>query len=124
MREKFRKGEMGMQYIRSEEGQSYMAPGHFGGEFISKIDDTIEGNDHLTLNVSHFQPGGGCEYGSFPAAMPNLIYYVLNGQITVTTDTETFEMKKGDCVIWNGGDVRGFVNEGETVTDLLVIIGK
>lgn len=113
-----------MKLIKASEGKNYMAPGHFGGEFVSKIDDSIEGNKHLALNVSHFQPGGGCEYAAFPQAMPNLIYYVLKGQITVTTDTDKFVMTEGDCVIWNGGDIRGFVNEGDTVTDLLVIIGK
>jgi len=114
-----------MNIVRANEGNSYMAPGHFGGEFISKQNDSAPGNKHLTLNLSHFQPGGGCEMGTIPEAAPmNLCYYVVKGQITVTTPDDKFTLYEGDSVLWAPGDTRGFVNEGDTVTDLLVMIAK
>lgn len=115
-----------MNIVRANEGTEYQAPGHFGGVFISKQGETAPGNKHLTINLSHFQPGGGCDYAEFPEEWPlNLCYYVVEGQITVTTkNNEKFTLYKGDSVLWSAGDARGFVNEGDTVTDLLVIIGK
>lgn len=115
-----------MNVVRANEGTEYQAPGHFGGVFISKQGETAPRNKHLTINLSHFQPGGGCDYAEFPEEWPlNLCYYVVEGQITITTkNNEKFTLYKGDSVLWSAGDARGFVNEGDTVTDLLVIIGK
>ena len=114
-----------MNIVKANEGKSYMAPGHFGGEFISKQNEEAPGNKHLVVNLSHFQPGGGCDYAELPENMPaTLCYYLVKGQLTFTTREGKFTLYEGDCVLWAPGDARGFVNEGDSVTDLLVIIGK
>ena len=115
-----------MNIVRANEGSEYMAAGHFGGVFISKQNDSVPGNTHLTVNLSHFQPGGGCEYAEFPEDWGvNMCYYVVEGQLTFTVKSgEEFTLTKGDCVLWTPGDGRSFVNKGDTVTDLLVVIAK
>ena len=114
-----------MNVVRANEGREYEAPGHFGGVFFAKQDDSAPGNKHLTVNLSHFQPGVGCDFAEFPAEWPlNLCYYVVKGEITVTTRDNKFILHEGDSVLWSAGDARGFVNEGDTETELLVIIGK
>jgi quercetin dioxygenase-like cupin family protein len=114
-----------MNIVRANEGTSYEAAGHFGGEYFTKQNDKTPGNNHVTLNVSHFQPGGGCDFAEFPPDMPtNICYYVLNGQITVTTRDDKFTLYEGDSVLWSGGDARGFVNDGDVPMDLLVVIGR
>ena len=54
-----------------------------------------------------------------------MCYYVVEGQLTFTVKSgEEFTLTKGDCVLWTPGDGRSFVNKGDTVTDLLVVIAK
>lgn len=115
-----------MNIVRANEGKEYDAAGHFGGTFIGKQGLDIPGNKHLTVNLSHFQPGGGCDYTEFPQDWPlDLCYYVIKGEITVTTkNNEKFTLSAGDSVLWTGGDARGFVNESNDVTDLLVIVAQ
>ena len=115
-----------MNIIRANEGNEYSALGHFGGVFIGKHTQDVPGNKHLTVNLSHFEPGGGCDYAEFPEEWPlDLCYYVLKGELTFTTkNDEKFVLKAGDSVLWTGGDARGFINEGNEVADLLVIIAQ
>lgn len=113
-----------MNLVRANEGNEYAAAGHFGGTFIAKQNENIAGNEHLSVSLSHFQPGGGCEYKEISKEWGKILcYYLVKGQITVTTkNDEKFTMYEGDSVLWVPGDARGFVNEGNTVADLLVII--
>jgi quercetin dioxygenase-like cupin family protein len=114
-----------MNIVRANEGAQYDAPGHFAGVFFAKQGDSAPGNKHLAVNLSRFKPGGGCDFAEFPKEWPiNLCYYVIKGQLTVTTRNDKFTLREGDSVLWSAGDARGFVNEGDTETELLVIIGK
>ena len=113
-----------MNLVRANEGSHYSAPGHFGCELFSKQTAQVSGNEHLEVNLSRLEPGGGCEFGGIPPVPITLCYYVLKGEITVTTQDDQFVMREGDCVLWNKDDSRGFVNEGDTLAELLVIVGK
>lgn len=114
-----------MNVVKANVGMNYMPPGHFGGEFTAKQDDKAPGNKHLAVNLSVFKPGGGCEFAEFPPDLPiNLCYYVLKGQISVTTRDDKFTLYAGDSVLWAGGDARGFINDGDCDTEMLVIVGK
>lgn len=113
-----------MNIVKAKEGVPYQAAGHHGGVYLSLQNDKVPGNEHLTVNLSHFDPGGGCDMSTIPAGM-NLCYYLLKGQLTFTVKGgETFTLHEGDSVLWAAGDERGFTNYGDTVADLLVIIAK
>ncbi len=113
-----------MRWIKAEDGQNYIAPMHFGGEFRSKIDESIEGNLHLQLNISHIQPNGGCKSHAFPPYMKNVVYYLLEGRLEITTESRSFQMNQGDCVFWDAGESRSMLNKYDTVAKLLVVILK
>ena len=54
-----------MNVVRANEGREYEAPGHFGGVFFAKQDDSAPGNKHLTVNLSHFSREAAATLRSF-----------------------------------------------------------
>lgn len=114
-----------MKITRLEDAAPYNAPGHFGMTPLRLHSADLSGGKHLTLGLSVFLPGGGAEFAKVPeTADMNLIYYVTEGEMTVTTESETFVLRAGDSVEWVPGDGRGIKNETNKPACMLVIVGK
>lgn len=114
-----------MKITRYTDAKSYNAPGHFNMIPLRLHSADLSGGKHLTLGMSIFLPGGGAEFSKVPETMDmNLIYYVVEGQMTVTTETETFVLDAGDSVEWLPGDGRSIKNETNDPVKMLVIVGK
>ena len=114
-----------MKIMRLADAKPYDAPGHFGMTPLRLHSAELSGGKHLTLGLSMFLPGGGAEFSKVPETMDmNLIYYVVQGEMTVTTETETFVLRAGDSVEWVPGDGRGIKNETNQPASMLVIVGK
>ena len=81
-----------------------------------------EGNFHniLILSLSQFLPGGGADRGEIKA---DVIYYVLEGEMTVITDDEEQTLRPGDTVRFEKQEVRELVNRGNMAAKMLVIAG-
>ncbi|MDR1797451.1 MAG: cupin domain-containing protein [Clostridiales Family XIII bacterium] len=112
-----------MNIVKADKGVSYEAAGHHGGIYLALQSAATE-KASLAVNLSHFDPGGGCDPAVIPAGM-TLCYFVVKGQLSFTvTGEEPFTLQAGDSVLWAPGDERGFVNDGDQVADLLVVIVK
>ena len=72
------------------------------------------------LGLSHFLPGGGTEYVETGV---ELIYFILEGEMTVRTKDETIVLKKYDSIHFNVGDGKEIRNETNLPASMLVIAG-
>ena len=54
----------------------------------------------------------------------NLIYYIVSGEMTVTTDEGEFILHAGDSICFQPGDGRSCRNTGMEAATMLVITGK
>ena len=65
-------------------------------------------------------PGGGTEYVETGV---ELIYFILEGEMTVRTKDETIVLKKYDSIHFNVGDGKEIRNETNLPASMLVIAG-
>ena len=74
----------------------------------------------LILGLSQFLPGGGAEKSEIKA---DVIYYVLEGEMTVINAQGETVIGAGDSVRFEKNEVREIVNRGAMVAKMLVIAG-
>ena len=85
---------MSYKITRADEAYEYTAPGHFNVQCTRLVEKgQAEGN--MILGVSHFNVGGGTEFG---ASAKESIYYILNGEMTVKTEDGETVLHKGDVI--------------------------
>lgn len=113
-----------MKVMYRKDAQPYSPPGHYDVKCIRLHDQNTSGSEHLVLGISHFLPnGGGADYAKVPEGA-NLIYYIVSGEMTVTTDDGEFVLKSGDSICFNPGDGRSCKNTGTEPATMLVMMGK
>ena len=110
---------MSYKVVRKEDAYEYEAPGHFGVKTtrLHNPEDVNEGG--MVMGLSHFEPGGGCEFGSNPLES---IYYIVSGQMTLKTEDEETILYPGDTFHCGGGTPKGIVNSGDGVCQMLVCL--
>ena len=112
-----------MKVTRLSEASAFTPPGHFDMKALPLQRSGPDG--HLTLVRSIFLPGGGTEHTCPPAAgSAEMIYYVLDGEITLTTDTQAIFLQAGDSALCGPEDRRSLRNNTNVPATLLIIIGK
>jgi len=109
-----------MKLTRSTEGKAYEVPGHYEMKALRLHNPDDVQNGTISLGLSHFLPRGGASYGKAPM---ELIYFVLEGEMTVKTDEVTYELKAGDSIHFVVGEGRESVNNTSRLASMLVIAG-
>ena len=115
---------MSYKIVRSNEGVFYDPPGHFDVRPTRLHNpQDVEGGE-ITMGLSHFLPGGGCEYG---ANAFECIYYVVEGQMDIEVDLGTDEevqttLHKGDSFHCAPGTKKSIKNNGIVSCQLLVTL--
>ncbi|MFQ7451453.1 MAG: cupin domain-containing protein [Flavonifractor plautii] len=113
-----------MKVMYRKDAEPYVPAGHYDVKCIRLHDQNTSGSEHLIVGVSYFLPnGGGAEYKKVPEDT-NLIYYIVSGEMTVTTDEGEFILHAGDSICFQPGDGRSCRNTGMEATTMLVITGK
>ena len=59
------------------------------------------------MSISHFLPGGGCEYVATPIEK---VYFVLEGEVTVKTEEGEIILKKYDSIYLAPDEARSILN--------------
>lgn len=96
-------------------------PAHYGMKSLDIHGMEPEGFQNiLILGMSQFLPGGGAERTEIKA---DVIYYILEGWLTVITDSETAVLGPGDTVRFGMNEVREIKNLGVSMVKMLVIAG-
>ncbi len=111
-----------MKIVRSNELIQYHPAGHYSMEARRAFGRNETGNEILTIGYSRFQPGGGAEAAAVKPGM-ELVYYIIEGEMTLTTKEGTTVLKAGDSVGFQAGEVRSVRNESGAEAGMLVIAG-
>ena len=77
---------MSYKITRRTDAVPYEVPGHYN-MCPTRLHNPGDVNDgRITVGLSHFLPGGGCQFGS---NMLESIYYIIEGEMELTTEHET-----------------------------------
>lgn len=109
-----------MRKVSVNDGVAYEAPGHFGMKAI-RLQSKEESNcKDFTLGMSLFLPGGGTEYVKPPV---ELIYFILEGEMVVESETETVVIGKYDSIHFDRFEGKSITNKTNLPAMMLVIAG-
>jgi glyoxylate utilization-related uncharacterized protein len=108
-----------MTKVTVAELKPYEAPGHFNMTALKLHEKEVDGKPAYWMGMSHFLPGGGANLVPIPM---NLVYFVLEGEITVKSPTETIVLKKYDSLHIYPGDTREVINATNLPATMLVIM--
>lgn len=107
----------GYKVTMSDEGEVYEPAGHYD-VVATRLHAAADVDASLTLGISDYAVGGYAEMGAAPV---ELIYYVLEGQMTVTTgDGVEHVLEAGDSIHFAAGVDRSPKNTSDGVTKMLV----
>lgn len=105
-----------------EELKAYAAPGHFGMTAMRIHGKDETGAKKFWMGVSTFLPGGGAEWAYEDNPLEK-VYYVLEGEMTVTDKAgNKFVIGKDEAISFAPNEGRGLVNETNLPARMLVVI--
>lgn len=107
-----------MKKVSVSDLQAYNPPKHFNMTALKIHERLSSGDPKYWMGMSHFLPAGGAEYSESPV---ELVYFVLDGEITVKTKNETYVLKKWESLHMMPGDGREIINETNLPATMLVI---
>lgn len=109
-----------MKKVSVQDAFPYPVTGHFDMKALRLHDGNTSECKDFTLGLSHFLPGGGTD---FAEAGVELIYFILEGEMTVHTKTEKIVLKKYDSMHFSVGEGKEIKNETNLPASMLVIAG-
>lgn len=110
---------MSYKITRANEAYFYEAAGHYEMR-PTRLHDPADVNDgKLIVGLSHFLPGGGATQNAVPM---EFVYYVMNGEMTITLDEGEFVLKAGDSIHCGPMTTKEIKNNGHEVVKMLVIL--
>ena len=109
---------MAYKVTKANEAVTYEAPGHFDVR-TTRLHNGADVDAQVTLGLSHFLPGGGAGMAKAPI---ELLYYIVTGEMTVTTDDgEVHVLHAGDSIHFSPAQGRESKNTGIVAAQMLVI---
>jgi len=108
-----------MEVTRYDEAPSYEAPGHFDVYGLRLQGFEVTKTRNFWMSISHFLPGGGCDYVATPIEK---VYFVLEGEVTVKTEEGEVILKKWDSIYLAPDEARSILNHTNSPTTMLVAI--
>jgi quercetin dioxygenase-like cupin family protein len=105
-----------------EELKTYDAPGHFGMTAMRIHGKEETGAEKFWIGLSTFLPGGGAVWAYEDSPLEK-VYYVLEGEMTVTDKAGAkYAVHAGESISLRPNEGRGLVNEGNLPARMLVVI--
>jgi len=98
-----------MQVTRFSEAPSYQAPEHYDMSCLRLQGKEATTTDTIWLGLSHILPGG---HTSLKDADVEKLYVVIEGEVTIQTDTEEFTLKRLDSCRLAPGEARALLIRG------------
>lgn len=115
---------MSYKIVRKNEATFYEAPGHYDMR-PTRLHNPQDVNDgKMVMGLSHFLPGGGCEYGANPLES---IYYIIEGEMDIEIEVEGEEackttLRAGDSFHCGPFTKKGIKNNGPVTCQMLVAL--
>ncbi|MBV6762326.1 helix-turn-helix domain-containing protein [Rhodococcus opacus] len=94
------------------------APLDMGGNDIDEFMLTPSDEEHLQVMRSVIQPGGGSD-GTYTLEAESIFALVLSGSMDLTVDGVMRSLGAGDSTTFSARSEHGFVNPGQTVTEVV-----
>jgi glyoxylate utilization-related uncharacterized protein len=110
-----------MKKVRIEDLETYEAPGHFGMTAMRIQGKEETGATKFWMGLSHFLPGGGAEW-AYEENPLEKAYFVLEGELTVKSSTETVVLSKGDSLFLGPNEGRELINATNMPASMLVVV--
>ena len=105
-----------------EELEPYFPAGHFGVTCKRYHGKDETGAEKFWIGMSVFLPGGGAEWAYEDNPLEK-VYYVLEGEMTVTDkDGKKYVIHKDECISFPPNEGRGLKNESNLPARMLVVI--
>lgn len=108
-----------MQITRYDEAKPYEAPEHFGMACLRLQGKEATQTDTVWLGLSQMLPGG---HTSLKDAAVEKIYVVIDGQVTVQTDTGEFVLNRMDSCRLAPGEARALRNNTNKTASILLVM--
>lgn len=112
-----------MKLVEFKDVKPYKAPKHFDCVSLKVQGKEETGVSKFWMGVTHFLPGGGAEY-DYTESPTEKVYFVLEGEIVVKSDNETFVLKKNDSLYIPPFEGRTIINESNEPCKMLVVINN
>lgn len=110
---------MSYKIVRKEDAYAYEAAKHYN-MLATRLHNPQDVNGGvLTVGLSHFLPGGGCEFG---CNAKESVYYIISGEMTLKTDDEETVLKAGDTFHCGPNTNKGIHNNGTESVKMLVVL--
>ena len=111
---------MSFKITKKEDAVPYEAKGHFG-MLATRLHNPGDVNDgSMTQGLSHFLPGGGCEFGGNPLES---IYYIIEGEMDLEVEDGTkTTLHAGDSFHCGPFTKKGIQNNGSVTCQMLVCL--
>ena len=96
-------------------------PKHFNvvsGKFQGEAETGLKS---FWMGMSHYLPGGGVEYSGSDSAEEK-VYFILEGELTVKTETEEFVLGPRDSLYIGPNEGRSIINATNKPATMLVIV--
>jgi uncharacterized cupin superfamily protein len=108
-----------MDVTRLGDAQTYEAPKHHACTALRLQGWDVSDTRNFWVGLSHFLPGGGCEFDGGPLEK---VYVVVEGEITIrTNDGETTLGALDSCHI-PAGEARAIENRTNRPASMLVVL--
>lgn len=105
-----------------KELKAYDAAGHFGMTAMRIHGKEETGAEKFWVGLSTFLPGGGAEYAYEDNPLEK-VYYILEGEMTVTDKAGTkYVLHKDESISFAPNEGRDLINESNRPAVMLVII--
>ncbi len=108
-----------MKKISIDDVKPYEAAGHFNMTAMRLHGKEESGAQKFWVGLSHFLPGGGAEMSGSPTEK---VDFVLEGEITVKTETEEIDLGPSDSVFIGPNEKREIINNTNMPASVLVIV--
>ncbi len=108
-----------MNVTRIEDARPYDAPKHYDMRGLRLQGFDASPSERFWVGLSQFLPGGGAESDSTPLEK---VYVVLDGSVTVITDTGETSLKALDSCYLAAGERRAVENRTNRTASMLVVM--
>jgi quercetin dioxygenase-like cupin family protein len=109
-----------MKKVEIKDVKPYDAAGHFKMTAMRLHGKDESGAQKFWMGLSHFLPGGGAEMDATPTEK---IYFVLDGEVTITTPKkEEITLRTWDSIFIGPNEQRAIINKTNKPASMLVVI--
>lgn len=104
--------------ITLSDAETYSPEAHFKMDAQKLHNKALGTSEGFGVSFSTFHPGGGADQNAKAAES---VYYVVEGQLTITTPDGDITLNKNESIYRPAGAIAGIINKSDKDVQMLVI---